>query len=122
MRADEWYFYRVENRDGYGPYYHRRVRSWMEGYHGENGDRVHPGLPDEIGLEKFTSCLHKCGVKQEDCRFGFVSLSQLQRWFSTGELSRLKKQGYRIVRRLGREILSTPTQSMFVNHEGVKGG
>lgn len=114
MKANQWYFYRVERDDGVGPYVSRYKEycRWMIGAHDGQVDEYHP----DIQLELF--CLEEVLDQQhtrfEDCLFGFQTLTQLQRWFDPEELRKLNRLGYRIVRVLGVEVVSTSTQSMFV--------
>ena len=113
MRKGEWYFYRVEDKDGQGPYWFG-AKGWEDGKHCVP---THPAIADEIGLEGYIILreqLNVAGFKTSDCFFGFITLRQLQRWFSPLELKRLEKLGYRIKRVLGKSVLDVPSQSMFI--------
>lgn len=121
MRKGEWYFYRIERSDGIGPYYRdvynepeNAWEHWMLGYHGKQGDNVHPGLAYEVDYSEITECLLDNDVKFFQCKFGFISLRQLQRWFAPIEIKKLMKLGYRIRRVLGRSVVDAPTQSLFI--------
>lgn len=103
MKASQWYFYRVEDCEGRGPYCGKNCDAWMNGNHGVLGDKIHP---DPERDDHFSV--------RRDCIFGFQTLTQLQRWFDSEELRKLNRLGYRIVRVLGVEVVSTSTQSMFV--------
>lgn len=109
MKSNERYFYRVENKKGHGPYSmnRRSRRKWMIGFHGDGEDSYHPSLSAELGLRALTE-IKGCHI------FGFVSLTQLQRWFCVKELEELDKLGYKIRRVLGEEVFTTPTQSVFI--------
>jgi hypothetical protein len=118
MQKDERYFYRIENSNGVGPY-----RSappcmnnpvWMLGNHGKHGDNIHPPIVDEVCADDLTRSFARHGVKLRDCKFGFTSLSQLQRWFAPGEIKKLMELGYRIKRVLGKSVINTSTQSLFI--------
>ena len=114
MKANQWYFYRVEREDGSGPYWEQgfELRSqWMQGWHGSRGDEVHPSISWEVDIDDMIA---NAGYSREQCIYGFQTLTQLQRWFDSEELRKLNRLGYRIVRVLGVEVVSTSTQSMFV--------
>ena len=122
MKKNEWYFYRIENDEGAGPYRSapRKCRpQWMLGEHGGPSDKVHPPLGGELSSTEIAHSLDRSGVRFKECKFGFVSLRQLQRWFTPVELVKLYKLGYRIRRVLGRSVVDSPTQSLFVPVEGV---
>jgi hypothetical protein len=83
--------YRVQNRQGRGPYIAAISISWVDPKHEDlfhNGLNGHPGPKnDNINLRGLF-----------DYRFCFQSLEQLNNWFTPIELENLKAMGFRVYR------------------------
>lgn len=75
--------YRVENREGLGPY---RNTDWQPWEHGNA--LTHPCPRFDKGLNYIKSC-EKCAFK---------SYRQLRDWFTKEELAELKTMGYDIIK------------------------
>lgn len=75
--------YRIESKDGIGPYVSMHYREWT--------DRCHEGprtpAPDLDGLPEDIPC---------GFYFGFESLKQLKKWFFKKEIENLAKIGFNI--------------------------
>lgn len=86
--------FRIQNRDGQGPYAYYGGYFWCEEEHSVRTGR--PG-PYEDGI---------CFNRTKDEKFGFESLVQLKAWFTVKELKRLGQLGYYVHRIRNVDILS----------------
>ena len=78
--------YRVENKEGHGPYRATGVCSYDWGDEPHNGSNMHP-TPTEDEIPEAI-------VVKGDCICGFESIEQLEQWFSPTELRILNDLGF----------------------------
>lgn len=99
--------FRVEDRDGRGPYRPGLSAKWIS-------DRDHPPpFFEELGIA--LGHVRFLFGDDEDGKCGCVSLDQLSLWFDRKELRRLKRMGFKVVQVRARRIVAeTPTQVVFV--------
>jgi hypothetical protein len=101
--------FRIEDELQQGPYTSIGSRDWSDTPE-HVGMSNHP-CPAEEGLE-FQASMHRCG---------FISMEQLNNWFSTSEQSRLSLLGFQIVERdVDTRYLQVGTyQAIFVAEKDV---
>lgn len=84
--SKDMFIWRIENRDGKGPYMTDRVNGL-----GLTGEEHHPGpmgdVPEFYRTRNYNLYF-----------FGFKSLSDLRNWFHPTAISRLYKDGFKIVK------------------------
>lgn len=112
--------WRVENYKGQGPYvdfciWDNRNDEWA---HGKTHNSIwirghrypaHPN-PGQEGLNR--SDVHLCG---------FESLDQLLSWFTWKEIRKMKRHGFRVVRRQASEVVRGKKQLIFIPKEETRG-
>lgn len=92
------YIYRVENKQGRGPY-QGGVPNYLK-YHDRNtAKRPVPRLDEGIERTPFP---------EEIC--GFMTLDQVNNWFSPHDLKKLRENGYELKRVLVENIIIGKTQ------------
>lgn len=111
--------YRVEDRDGEGPY-RLSHHLWADegNYH---DDERYPTMQEDRGLVPRLKEIREIGVKS--FYFGFSSMDQLRQWFSKDELVRLYQRGYRITSYVVHEIHQIPgeRQTIFLKRYSLPG-
>ena len=87
--------YRIENNTGIGPY-SVLGDGWTEEPHFVETGRPHPILDD--GPLKTFWCTQEFSMKLDYLffKFGFSTISQLTRWFTTNELFKLNELGFSV--------------------------
>ena len=98
--------YRVQDRDGRGPYRPGMTDRW-----GDPDGHDNPSIIDEFGrrmewLEEVPAGYH--------CGCAFLSIDQVVRWFSPTECGRLSRLGYRLVGLRGCSLLRRSERQAIV--------
>lgn len=105
--------YRVQNKEGQGPYRDRYIVSSILSHHNDDMSGQHP-----------TPCLdpkiNRLIKKEEKC--AFLSLNDLLKWFTDNELDALGKWGYGITQVIGivtaigkHQVLYIPIDKLSMN-------
>lgn len=81
-------FFRIENDKGQGPYLNEIVNKWKTESHDNNSEHPTPYYDSWIDGVKFKD------MEGRIC--GFKSLTQLEAWFTSQELSSLSKLGFHV--------------------------
>jgi len=100
--------YRVEGPDKRGPYINEFRLSWLLDKHNYCPD--HPSGSLDQDLYDF---INKNYMNMDDCRYGFVSLEQLHRWFSELDLGELRRLGFSIMEYQAEIVASSQYQCLF---------
>lgn len=87
------FVYRVENREGYGPYQGGHAFAFRH----HNNRHTHP-TPVHEKCRRFSYILDDMDVDIEDVRHGFASLSHYQQWFNPVDRRKLEQLDYRLVK------------------------
>lgn len=97
--------YRIEKHLGGGPYRSIDSTKWQADtmWWEDRSPGPHSDLPTWADLSR---------RDRLKCSFGFRTLSQLRRWFTTEERKSLKTHGYRIVRLLAEKIVDESEQQV----------
>jgi hypothetical protein len=111
--------YRLENEQGYGPYYHRctleneKLRDELISH---NDDDKRPGLWKDMLCTAHTELDNKYNADKK-VLFAFETLAQLKAWFIGWVLEALKEAGYRIkaYRVAIEDTATTVHQTIFTN-------
>lgn len=93
--------YRIQNKDGKGPYVYTVNRSWETKNH--NNNSLTPS-PKEDGIFDFTF----------KYKFGFTTLIQLHNWFSDKELDNLSNSGFTVHEIKAEKIIEGNKQIAFI--------
>lgn len=88
------FVYRIENKEGEGPYYRTDSSRWCFDPHTAETGR--PGPYDDEGLSEYWTDMRLKISKTY--QFGFASLHQLCAWFTDAELKRLRSLGFEVVK------------------------
>ncbi len=106
-------FYRVENKNGIGPYRANSDTSWAEQIH---TNEEHPTPQGD----RYVKGKKELDMTDRVC--GFKSLNQLKKWFTDGELSNLSKQGFCIKSFKGKNATVFEYQVIFkkTKHKPIK--
>jgi hypothetical protein len=101
--------FRIEDELNQGPY--SSVGSWSWADQDDHTSMTNHPCPAEEGLD-FQGPMHRCG---------FISMDQLNEWFTTSEQARLGRLGFEIVTRDvdTRYLQVGQCQAIFVNDEDI---
>jgi len=109
------YVYRVQNKDGQGPYNSSHI--WRSIPHIKENNRPTP-CEENLGDILF---MMKKEFGGKNVLFGFTKLTNLRKWFTKKELENLKEIGYVIYKFKAKEITEGERQCIFVpNGKGIK--
>lgn len=108
--------YRIENRDGWGPYWAGPSdRNWQDWDH--NADAIgHPNISNDRGFSEDTQDIYY-GAEPGRFLCGFRDLKQLRRWFTRREQAKLAKLGFRVVKVEPSWVRHGRKQSIFIRKE-----
>ncbi len=104
--------YRIQDKDGRGPYKPGFSKTWIEGR--EDHDNLGPGY---IEFRRVDLLAHY----GEHIGCGCRTLEQLRRWFTPLEHKRLQKHGYRAVKmKIDRMLAESDVQCVFARNKPLK--
>jgi hypothetical protein len=104
--------FKIENKMGHGPYSAEEAKSeWMDHPH---LDGEHPLLMDESLCEVKTWIEQNKGYSMDDFVSGFMTLDQLERWFSPRELIKLNQEGFQIVEKEALVVFALEKQVAYI--------
>lgn len=104
------YFYRVENKDGKGPYTNGKY-CYSISRIGWNTKQHSPKHNNHGPME--CEDLKDVELDKETMIFGFTTLKQLESWFTATELVNLYDEGFKIVRVKGQLVKASKYQAIF---------
>lgn len=121
--------YRVENKEGMGPYHSSLVQErYSKGLFGteskyiwqtyvHNSETGHPGPYKDPGFdEKSLSILEN---SRGEFLFGFLNKTQFEKWFLPEEVSAMGEMGLVLVKFKATEVWSSEKQIFFKPWEGL---
>ena len=86
--------YRIQNREGDGPYRSLGSTDWMTSDHDlERGIDRNPAPFEDFGMETWKPMVD---LHSDRLLFGFRTLKQLKKWFNKTERKRLVTYGYKV--------------------------
>lgn len=100
--------YRVQNKEGKGPYKGRKYSRWTERSHDTT---KHPNAYQDKKLRKLVKTMKP--REFSSYKFGFKSMASLNRWFSKKELQNLKKLGFEVVSLKAKTVILGDRQVLF---------
>lgn len=129
------HIYRIEDKNGRGPYTSRGFDfnlEWQDKYHGDQyntpGPAFDPGFhDDERALlespvtKDYERIRENYGESPEEIKFGFYDQNQINKWFTPNELKVLQNKGFRVVKRKARRVWDSGKQVMFEPYDPTLG-
>jgi hypothetical protein len=116
--------YRVENKDGIGPW-RQDPHTYKTGKYWVKQSRKRPLLylrPDQDFnmFHLMNLGFYKPMEHRPNFLFGFSNIKQIWKWLNKEELATLKEMGYSVVRRDAAMVLHSENQCIFVPHKDVQ--
>lgn len=99
--------YRVENKDGDGPYIKGFTLMW------DNSRQSRETNPSPQEDPTLANAIASQGINVSQFRFGFKTLEQLEQWFSAEELARLKALGFEVKQVQAQLVIEGDSQILF---------
>jgi len=110
--------WRVQNKEGKGPY-DRECLGWEECTH-----NLQNGTPSVSEDTKLKDQLIEANILEpvtcvfdQKAFFGFISMKQLLKWFSSSELDNLKSLGFSPTQVLGEVVAESEYQVVYIPKE-----